>query len=97
MMDDVLVIIAVMWAGGRGGSARKGSYAPANRSTNTGTTSTSGDRSDHSPSAGTDQAAPQRPLGRIVWVRKRGACQHQPSPDYAGYSRLLCHSFNSQC
>ena len=76
MMDDVVVIVAVMRARRSAGSARYGAYAPANRRTNTGATATSCDRSDHSPSARTDQAASQRPLCGIVRVRHGGGCQY---------------------
>ena len=96
MMDDVVVIVAVMRARRSAGSARYGAYAPANRRTETGATAPSCDRSDHSPSARTDQAASQRPLCGIIRIRDRGACQYQPRPDFAGDSRLPSHSPNSQ-
>ena len=80
-MDHVMVIVTPMWAGRSGRSTRQGAYSPADRRTAAGSAAASGDRSDHGPSARTDQAAAQRALCGIVRVSYRGTRQYEPSPD----------------
>jgi hypothetical protein len=95
-MGDVLVIVAVMWAGRRGGCTRQGAYPSTNRGTNTGTPAAPRDRTNYSPGAGADETAAQRSLGGIVRVGEGGRRQHKPGPDYAADSRKPAHLPNSQ-
>ena len=97
MMDDGMVIVAVMGTRRCGSSTRYGANAPADGRTDTSTTAASRDSTDHSPGAGADQPSSQRSLGRIVGVRERGSRQHQRGADYAGDSRLLSHFSNPLC
>jgi len=71
-IDDVMMVVAVMWARWRGDGAGYRSYAPANRRTDTGTMSAARDCADRSPGAGADQAAADCAVGRIVWVSESG-------------------------
>jgi hypothetical protein len=75
---------------------RDRAHASADRRTDTGATPASCDRANYSPGAGADQAAAQRSLGGIVWVRECGGRQHQTGADQAGDSQLLSHLLNSQ-
>jgi hypothetical protein len=67
-IDDVVAVVAVMWARRRGGNARYRSHASAYSRTDTRTPPTPCDRTNHSPRAGADQAAADRAVGRIVRV-----------------------------
>ena len=80
-MNDVVVIVAAMWAGRRGGCARYGAHPSANRGTNAGTPAAAGDRANYSSGAGTDETAAQRSLGGIVRVCDGGRGQHKSGAD----------------
>jgi hypothetical protein len=79
--DDVMAIVAVLWAGRCRGGARDGAHASADCRTNTGAAPASGDRANNRAGAGANQATTQRTLGGIVRVGKR-AGRHQQASGY---------------
>jgi hypothetical protein len=76
-MSDVMAVIAVMWARRCGGSARYGTYAPADRRTDAGTTPAARDCADDGSGSGPEQTAAYRAIGGIVGVRGGRGRQQQ--------------------
>jgi hypothetical protein len=91
-MGGGAAVIAVAWGRWCGGCPGYGAQASADCRTDASTTPTAGDRTDDSPGAGADQAAAERALTGIVWVRGSRRRQQQSGADHAGYSRLPSHS-----
>ena len=74
-IDDVMVVVTVIRARRRGGSAHYCSYAPADRRTDTGAMSAACDRPDCCSGASAYQTAADCAVGGIVWVRESGGRQ----------------------
>jgi hypothetical protein len=89
--DDVMAIVAVLWARRCRGGARDGANAAADNRTDTSAAPASCDRADNRPGAGTNQAAAQRSVGGIVGVSERRGRQYQTRGNQADYGRLLSH------
>jgi hypothetical protein len=90
-MDNVAVI-AGMRSRRRCCSPCYGAQTSPDRRTDASTMAAAGNRTDYSPSAGSEQTTPQRALAGIIRVRRSRQRINQSRSDHTDNGRLLSHS-----